>query len=336
MTALIEDAVDRFDAAVSRGRRRPALDVVEGLVAAGVDPMTVLTDVIAAVQRRVGERWQRGEWSVAQEHAATALSLSALEAVDRTVRTPGERGHVVVACAEREWHALPASMVSAGLRLTGWDVTLLGASTPTGRLSHFLQDLGPDATAVSCSVPEALPYAHDFIVVSTTAGIPAMAGGSAFGPDDRRARALGATAWAPDARTAVELAGSLPVVVPAAAALPEEVARERSRLQQVSGALAELVVWEWRGSAGPAPEDDSGSEARELLHTVALQAVHAVLGALVTGDGRLVEETAAWVGDVARWRGLGDDTVGELGRCLADALADHPLSAELWRQGWPA
>ena len=93
----------------------------------------------------------------------------------------------MIACAEREWHAVPAMIVAGALRAEGWQITLLGASTPTARLSRYLQDLGPDVTAVSCSVAAGLPNARGFIEASTTAGIPVLAGGAAFGPDDRRA-----------------------------------------------------------------------------------------------------------------------------------------------------
>ncbi len=48
-------------------------------------------------------------------------------------------------------------------------------------------------------------------------GVPVMAGGRAFGPDGRHARALGADAWAPDARAAAAvLDEGLPAPDPAA------------------------------------------------------------------------------------------------------------------------
>jgi hypothetical protein len=48
-------------------------------------------------------------------------------------------------------------IIDCALRAHGWDTTLLGASTNPMRLNQYLQDLGPEAVAVSCSVLGSLP-----------------------------------------------------------------------------------------------------------------------------------------------------------------------------------
>jgi methanogenic corrinoid protein MtbC1 len=324
---LAED-VERLDAAVAGGDVDGALTLVDDLLDEGLDPLDVV-DVIAAVQKRVGERWQSAEWSVAQEHAATAVATSALESVRRISRgVVPERGRIVIACAEHEWHALPAMLVSAALRSRGWHVTLLGASTPTARLNRYLQDLGPDITAVSCSVASGLPHSRAFIEASTTAGIPVLAGGAAFGPDARRAAALGATAWAPDARTAVEVVETLPLVVRAAAPLPSEVTVEHSALVSGHRALVSTIAEAWT------PYRDAASEDQELLRDIVDQAVHAVGGALLTGDERLLAETSTWVLAVLEARGHASEAWSELGSLLLNVLRDYPVAGGLLKQHW--
>ncbi|HEY0641468.1 MAG TPA: cobalamin-dependent protein, partial [Pseudonocardiaceae bacterium] len=178
MADPVAEAIARFDRALSTVDTEDAVTVVERLLDDGVDPVTVLVDVIAVTQRAVGGRWQRGEWTVAEEHAATAVALSATEAVARHARrVPVTRGRVVVACAAREWHSLPATLVACALRADGWRTTLLGASTPSVRLNQYLHDLGPDAMAVSCSMPGALPATRRFVEAGTAAGVPVVVGG---------------------------------------------------------------------------------------------------------------------------------------------------------------
>ena len=330
MTTTSLDDVERFDAAVAAADVAVALEVVRNLVDAGVDPVAVMVDVIAPVQERVGRRWQSGAWSVAQEHAATSVAVSALEAVTRATQPRGGgRGRVVIACAEREWHAVPAMIVAGALRAEGWQTLLLGASTPTSRLSRYLQDLGPEVTAVSCSVAAGLPNARGFIEASTTAGIPVLAGGAAFGPDDRRARALGATAWASDARGAAEAIAGLPPVVVAAPALPGEATREVAALRGAHRSVVEEAVAHARpGRLLPDTDEDPWRDALD-------QAVHAVIGAVLTGDERLLTTTAAWTGDVLRSRG--HDAPDEALRAgLAHVLREFPLAAAMVRQHWPA
>ncbi|RLK62171.1 cobalamin B12-binding domain-containing protein [Actinokineospora cianjurensis] len=330
------DGLARFDGALASVDVDAAIDVVEDLVAGGVDPITVLVDVIASAQRTVGERWQRGEWSVAEEHAATAVSVSATEAVARWVRrTPATRGRVVVACAEREWHALPAMIVGTALRAEGWDITLLGASTPPARLSQYLHDLGPDATAVSCSVLGALPTTRRFIEASTDAGIPVVVGGSAFGGDDRRAVALGATAWASGAREAVAAVRSLPTVVAAATPLSSPAAAEQSTLELNHRRLVTGLREGWSLAAQIVTTETLPLDS---LHAVAAdvvnQAFHAVSAALLTGDPRTISGTAAWVADLLAARAVDPSLVGELGRLLTKDLRDYPIARSLVQHHW--
>src|SRR5690242_3576504 len=132
--------LEAYDAALASGDTETVKSLVDDMLTDGADPVFVLTDVVAAAQREVGRRWQMGEFTVAQEHAATATAISATKVVAHHVRrVPVTRGKVLVACAEREWHALPAMMIDCALRAHGWDTTLLGASTNPLRLNQYLQ-----------------------------------------------------------------------------------------------------------------------------------------------------------------------------------------------------
>ncbi|WP_197376311.1 cobalamin B12-binding domain-containing protein [Mycolicibacterium baixiangningiae] len=327
----LADALPRYEAALADDDATAARALVEELLADGADPVTVLTDVVAHTQRVVGTRWQRGEWSVAQEHAATAISVAATRAVAGHVRTmPVTRGRVLVACSQREWHALPAMIIDCALRADGWDSTLLGAATSPMRLNQHLQDLGPEAVAVSCSVLGALPTTRRFIEASTAAGIPIAVGGPAFGGDDVRARALGATAWAPTAQAAVAAVAALPAVVPPAPPLPAGAAGEQALLEDDHRALADRLRTRWSVSAAAGPPEeaspgDLGDVANDVLH----QVLHAVAAGLLTGDPRTVSETGWWIADLMQARGIDVATVHELGDVLTASLGDYPLAREL-------
>src|SRR5581483_1151712 len=75
------------------------------------------------------------------------------------------------------------------LRLRGWEVDFLGAQVPTPHLIAHLHQHGPDAVALSCSIPTRLPTAHAAITACQAAGVPVLVG----------------DAWAPDARRAAEV-----------------------------------------------------------------------------------------------------------------------------------
>lgn len=194
----LPDAMSRFDHAVSIVDTEGAVVQVELLLENGVEPVTVLADVIVAAQRKVGRRWQCAEWTVAQEHAATAVATAATEAVGRYVRR----------VQARPVPARPRPRRDRG--------ELLGARRP------------PDHQALHRD--------------QRHSRIPVLVGGSAFGCDPLRARALGATAWAPDVRGAVTALEGLPTVhaVAPLPALPsaELAGIERDRHRLISGVRA--------------------------------------------------------------------------------------------------
>ncbi|WP_082958478.1 B12-binding domain-containing protein [Mycobacterium sp. E3198] len=329
--SLPADPLQSYDHALGRGDAAAITQLVQDMLAGGVEPLSVLTDVVAAAQREVGGRWQRGEWTVAQEHAATAMALSATRVVEEHVQQrPVTRGSVVVACAEREWHALPAMIVHCALRAAGWDTTLLGASTNPLRLNQRLQDLGPDAVAVSCSVLGSLPTCRRFIEASTAVGVPILVGGPAFGDDDVRARALGATAWAADAQGAIAAMEALPAVVEPAAPLPDEAAAEQAALEEDHRRLVALLRERWSlVAAVTTPEADVLHSVMDIADDALHQILHAVSAALLTGDHRPIRETAAWIADLIRSRDGDEMMLRELTGLLGAALREYPLAGEL-------
>jgi MerR family transcriptional regulator, light-induced transcriptional regulator len=338
VTSALSDPVDvagRFDHALACGDEDAAVRLLDGLLEGGADLVSVLVDLIASAQRGVGRRWQQGAWSVAQEHVATAVATAATAAVARYARrVPVSEGRIVLACAEREWHVLPLMIVGYAIRASGWDVTLLGASTSPLRLSQNLHDLGPDATLVSCSVLGALPTTRRFVEASTAMGIPVVVGGAAFGRDDMRALAIGATAWADGPRQCLVTLRGLPAVVPAAPRLPLPQAAEQSALELAHLRLAGEIREQWSPTSRRTATDPSTAAVDAVAHDVVHQALHAVSGALLTGDPRLLPETAVWIAEVLAARGADPRWVAELGRLLATTLRRFPLACDLVERHW--
>ncbi|GGQ63849.1 cobalamin B12-binding domain-containing protein [Couchioplanes azureus] len=199
---------------VGDGDEYGAVEVVTGLLDDGVAPQRIMLDLIAPAQGRVGDLWAANEWSIAREHAATAISERALAAVAARSPARPSRGRITMACVDGEWHALPVRILGEMLRLDGWRVDFLGANVPGPHLVTHLHQTGPDAVALSCMIATRLPRAHAAITACRSAGVPVIAGGRGFGPDGRWAQRLGADAWAAGAPEAVtRLARNWPPVV---------------------------------------------------------------------------------------------------------------------------
>lgn len=174
-----------------------AVDLALRQVEAGCPPPDVIRTLLVPVQREAGERWQRGTWTVAHEHQASAVVDAALHRVVNAVLPRPYRATVAVVCAEGDWHTLPSRMAAELLRLDGWRVTFLGGSLPTSDLTRWLRDAQPDVVVLTCSMPTFGPGVLNIATAASHLGIPVVAGGRGMGPDARRATALG-VGWAGD------------------------------------------------------------------------------------------------------------------------------------------
>jgi len=277
--------------------------------------------LLAEVQRKVGDLWQQNEFTVADEHAATAITDLALAAacLEAQRRPHAPEASVVVACAEEEWHVMPARMFAEQLSAAGWDVVFLGASTPAEHLQRFVAAESPAAVAVSCTVPIHLHGARRAISASHAAGVPVLAGGAAFGTAPDRAAAIGADGWAATLDEAVDTLGrwasSRP---PLAAPLVDDapaLAAAAERPLIVERAMSALA------SRFPPLADYGNSQlarTREDLDYI----LRFVEASLLTGDDSIITSFSSWLTSVLAARGLPDGIVplgvGVLHDCLPE------------------
>lgn len=120
---------------------------------------TVLDEIIAPTLRTLGERWQAGEVTVAQEHYASNLLRGRLLGLARGWGR-GVGPVAVLACPPGEQHDLPLIMVGLSLRASGWRIAFLGSDTPVETLERAVAALEPRAVVVSSTIPEHLAAAR--------------------------------------------------------------------------------------------------------------------------------------------------------------------------------
>ena len=145
----VRDA-NELTAALERFDESGAQAALDGLLAT-LTLDVVLRDVLLPYLRDLGERWERGEVSVAQEHFASNLVRGRLMALARSWdRGSGPRA--LLACAEGELHDLPLLCFGLALRGRGWRISYLGADTPVASVVEAATALAPDAVVVSGTV----------------------------------------------------------------------------------------------------------------------------------------------------------------------------------------
>ena len=138
----------------------------------------VAEGVILPAMRQIGNRWESGEISIAQEHFATGVIRGRLLSVARNWGA-GTGPLALLACPPGESHDL--GLISFGLVLhsRGWRITYLGADTPIDTVSQAVGDLHPDAIVLAALDPAPFESAAQELSALASAGRLLIAGAGA-------------------------------------------------------------------------------------------------------------------------------------------------------------
>lgn len=184
--APLEADVERLAAALRRFDDAAAHDAFDRLLA-DFGLLVVLERAVLPLLRELGERWERGDASVAEEHFASNLIRGRLLGLARGWdRGGGPRA--VLACAPGERHDLGLIAFGLALRAHGWRITFLGADTPADTLAAAAAVVEPDAVVVAALEPEGL-RAAEAALAEVAGAAPLWLGGNV---DEATARPFGA------------------------------------------------------------------------------------------------------------------------------------------------
>ena len=166
---------------------------------------SVLRDVVLPYLRDQGERWQRGEVTVAQEHFASHVVRGRLAGLARGWGNGGGP-RALLACPPDEQHDLALLVFGIVLHRGGWRVEFLGGNTPMKDTLQVTSQTRPSLVMMTAHRPERFTaVAHELSALADLAPlILAGAGASA-----ELAESVGARLIEGDPVTAAELlAGS--------------------------------------------------------------------------------------------------------------------------------
>jgi methanogenic corrinoid protein MtbC1 len=312
-------AAERLHDAMVTGCCLTARSLVGELLDQGASGASLIVDLLVPAQTGVGDRWERGEWTVADEHAATAVADSALAVIESNPSAPrGDGVQLAAACAETEWHSLPARMAAQLLREGGAQVRFLGPSMPADHLREYLARLQPDALILSATMPTSLPGAARSIEAAHDAGVPVIAGGRAFGNDATLATRLGAAGWLGDARALdsscmPQWEKWAPPQLPWSAFLTME-----HQAETVTGLAYEALLVSAPSLRSMTP-GQSARTREDLNHIQSFLAVSVLLH-----DDRVIRDFTAWLLIVLSARGVPTAAAQTSYRALSDQLAGEP------------
>ncbi len=142
--AALGDALEAFD-------ERAANEALDRLLG-GFGLSTALSEGVLPYLVGLGERWEAGEVTIAQEHFATAIIRGRLMAVARNWGD-GRGPRALLACPPGELHDLGLICFGLGLRERGWRITMLGPNTPVDTVREAAARLRPDLVVLAAMGP---------------------------------------------------------------------------------------------------------------------------------------------------------------------------------------
>src|SRR5690242_18638699 len=148
----LREALDAFD--------EPAAQAVLDRLLATLTVEHVLSAVLMPYLEELGDRWERGQASIAQEHFASAVIRGRLLGLARGWGR-GVGPLALLACLPGEHHDLGLIALGLALRARGWRIAYMGQDTPVETVAEAAADLEPSLVVLSGVseklVPSALP-----------------------------------------------------------------------------------------------------------------------------------------------------------------------------------
>ncbi len=114
---------------------------------------TVLRDVLLPYLHDLGDRWEKGEVSVAQGHFASHVVRGRLVGLARGWGT-GRGWYALLACPPDELHDMALLAFGIVLNRSGWRVRYLGANTPMSDLIQLTSQTRPNLVVLSATTSE--------------------------------------------------------------------------------------------------------------------------------------------------------------------------------------
>jgi MerR family transcriptional regulator, light-induced transcriptional regulator len=128
------DALAEFD--------EPRAQAVIDRLLSAVTLDTALGEVVLPYLNELGERWKRGESSVAQEHFASTLIRGRLLGLARGWGL-GSGPIALLACLPGEQHDLGLLVFGLALRDRGWRISYLGTDAPLDTVGEAARQIAP-------------------------------------------------------------------------------------------------------------------------------------------------------------------------------------------------
>ena len=165
------DHGERLAGRLLDGDRGGAVKLIDDALAGGLSAEDLCLNVITDALRQVGDAWESGEATVAEEHQASAIANELIGRLQPQFNRRGrKRGTIVLGTVADDFHALPVALLAGPVRGRGHRVVELGANTPP---QAFVDAIGLAETVEAVGIFTAFHQAG--VVADTVAALRGVA-----------------------------------------------------------------------------------------------------------------------------------------------------------------
>lgn len=195
LAGMLREALDAFD--------EPAVQAVLDRLLSDLSVTVVMREIVLPYLAELGDRYERGDASIAQEHFASNLIRGRLAGLARGWGD-GSGPRAILACPPGEQHDLALMIFGVALNRHGWQIDYLGVDTPIEELTRTAAARLPDLVVLAATQPGMLePLGAELATLADIVPL-ALAGAGAAA---QLAAAVGARRLNTDPVTAAETIG---------------------------------------------------------------------------------------------------------------------------------
>ena len=146
------------------GRRKDAVRIATQALRAGTSVADLYSGVFQAALYEIGEGWETGRLSVAQEHMATATVQYVLAQIYAQLPLATRiRGNAVVTGVQGELHQVGANIIADMLESDGWNVRFLGTNMPHRDILAAIEEHEAILVGISATMLFNLPHVRSLV-----------------------------------------------------------------------------------------------------------------------------------------------------------------------------
>jgi methanogenic corrinoid protein MtbC1 len=198
-----------------RADRSSANQIINQLIAEGIDIKDIYLQIFQSSQREIGRLWQANRINVAQEHYCTGATQLIMSQIYPSIsRQPKIGRRLVATCINGERHEMGIRMVADFFELEGWNSYYLGsnsylsASTQVNKILEYISYYEAEILGISATLHSNIQAVSELIgeirKSADTSKLKIIVGGYPFNIAQDLWWKVGADMGAQDAREAVE------------------------------------------------------------------------------------------------------------------------------------